>query len=305
MTHLKKSNFYKITWRLHFMRIAFLPMIKGFFYERKSQPWQYIFDYWFLPTEKRYAKSRYYIENNILPGISISDKKIIINGNTIDVSKAPNGEECLLGIIAEYFDFIYPKQVKYPIDFFISEGPYEKDGCVIKKGDTVIDAGANLGLFSWLIKNELGGEGKIYMFEPISSLSTILKESISDNNTSNSMFVAEFAVSDEDGYTYFSVQDFGGGSHKSDNGKTKIPTIKIDTYVKNNNIEKIDFIKADIEGMEPYLIQGAKETIKKYKPRIAICTYHDKNHLKELTKLISDIRPDYHFSHSSHKLFAW
>lgn len=287
------------------MRKAFIPILKSVISERDKQPWNYIFDYWFLPATKRYTKSRYYIENNKLPGITISGKKIIINGKSIDISEAPNGEECLLGVIAEYFDFIYPRMVKNPIPFFISEGPYEKGECFIQRNDTVIDAGANLGLFSWMIKDDIGNEGKIYMFEPIDSLSSILKESIAVNKTSNSMFVAEYAVSDEDGYTNFSVQDFGGGSHRSDNGSTKIPTIKIDTYVQNNNISKINFIKADIEGMEPFLIKGASETIKRDKPRIAICTYHDKNHKKELTEILKELRPDYKFAYSSHKLFAW
>jgi FkbM family methyltransferase len=280
-------------------------MILAFIYEKNKQPWTYIFDYWFLSSSKRYTKSRYYIENNILPGISISGNKISVNNNIIDISKALNGEECLLGFIAEYFDFIYPKIVKYPVPFFMTEGPYERGGCVIKKNDVVIDAGANLGLFSWLIKKDIGEDGKIYMFEPISSLSTILKESITTNNTSSTMSVVESAVSDEDGYTSFSVQDFGGGSHKSESGTTKIPTIKIDTYVKNNNIPRIDFIKADIEGMEPFLIRGAREIIQRDKPRLAICTYHDRNHRKELTELIKSIRPDYQFEYSSHKLFAW
>jgi FkbM family methyltransferase len=304
LSHLQEK-IYKITWRIKFMRKAFVPALQAFFQEKNNQPWEYIFDYWFLPASKRYLKTRYYLENKKLPGIILVNKKIIVNNYTVDISTAPHGESFLLGVIAEYFDFIYPKQVKYPIPFFISEGPYEKGGCVIKKNDVVIDAGANLGLFSWLIKKDIGEDGKIYMFEPISSLSTILKESITTNDTSSTMSVIESAVSDEDGYTCFSVQDFGGGSHKSETGTTKIQTIKIDTYVKNNNIPRIDFIKADIEGMEPFLIRGAHEIIHRDKPRLAICTYHDINHRKELTELIKSIRPDYQFEYSSHKLFAW
>ncbi len=299
------TSFNKLRWRIRFIKKSIIPMLKALRDEKEKQPWQYIFDYWFLPASRRYKKSRYYIENDLLPGISLADKKIIVDGNIVDISSAPNGDDFLLGVIAEYFDFIYPNMVRNTIPFFISEGPYEKENCVVKEGDTVIDAGANLGLFSWLIKNKIGSSGKIYMFEPIESLSTILKESIAINKTAPMMTVVESAVSNEDGFVYFEVQDFAGGSHKSEKGGLKVPTITIDTYVKNNSIQKINFIKADIEGMEPNLIQGASETILRDKPRIAICTYHDRNHKKELTELIKKIRPDYKFAYSSHKLFAW
>lgn len=300
-----KNPFYKITWRLKFIIKSLPAIVQGFIFEKDSQPWRYIFDYWTLPASKRYSKSRYYIEKGLLPGLTLEGKNIILNGNVIDISSAPNGELCIIGIIAQYFDFIYPAKVKYTIPFFISEGPYEKDGCIIKADDTIIDAGANLGLFDWSFKPRLGKNARSYMFEPMPEIASILRKAIQVNNCGDSFFVVESALSDNDGFTSFSFEEFGGGSHELSEGKQNVSTIKLDTFMAQNNIHKVDYIKVDIEGMEPALIQGAAETIKKFKPRIAICTYHHKDHLEVLTKLIKDIRPDYNFSHSSHKLFAW
>lgn len=294
----------KLLRRIKFIKKSTPFIYKAFFNERKDHPWRYIFDYWFLPSEKRYKKSEDYLRHS-LKGLRLSNQELHLKEITIPLPVTERNQTLLLGILAEYFDFIYPKTVKYPIPFFVSEGPYEKDGCVIKEGDVVIDAGANLGLFSWLMSNTVGRKGRLYLFEPIDSLTSIITNTIKENKLEDQVFLTKKALSDKDETLYFTVDDFSGGSHRSANGTKEIPATTIDTFVRENNIPKIDFIKADIEGMEPNLIQGAKQTITRDKPRIAICTYHDKNHRHELTEMLKSYRPDYRFSYSSHKLFAW
>ena len=51
-------------------------------------------------------------------------------------------------------------------------------------------------------------------------------------------------------------------------------TISIDDFVIRNNINDIGFIKMDIEGAEPIALEGAIETIKKFRPVLAIAIYH-------------------------------
>ena len=57
--------------------------------------------------------------------------------------------------------------------------------------------------------------------------------------------------------------------------------------------EQIDFLKLDIEGAESDTIIGAKKTIKKYHPILAICIYHKAKHWYEVPTLVLDIRDDY------------
>ncbi|GGD39659.1 hypothetical protein GCM10012288_12090 [Malaciobacter pacificus] len=57
--------------------------------------------------------------------------------------------------------------------------------------------------------------------------------------------------------------------------------------------EKIDFIKLDIEGAEQDAIIGAKHTIKKYHPILAICVYHKAQDWYKVPKLVLGIRSDY------------
>ena len=54
----------------------------------------------------------------------------------------------------------------------------------------------------------------------------------------------------------------------------KMKSTTIDKFVEENNIEKIDYIKMDVEGAERNILEGAIKTIRKFKPSLAIAIYH-------------------------------
>jgi hypothetical protein len=57
--------------------------------------------------------------------------------------------------------------------------------------------------------------------------------------------------------------------------------------------EKVTFIKADIEGAEMEMLKGAKETILKNKPKLAICIYHSDEDMLQIAEWIHNIVPEY------------
>lgn len=76
--------------------------------------------------------------------------------------------------------------------------------------------------------------------------------------------------------------------------------------------EKFDFLKADIESYEYQMLMGAKESIKKNKPLLAICIYHNAVDFYSILLLIKTIEPDYKFAIRHHTnvlsdtvLYAW
>lgn len=84
--------------------------------------------------------------------------------------------------------------------------------------------------------------------------------------------------------------------------------VSLDSFLKEN----ISFLKADIESWEYYMLKGARESIKKYKPKLAICIYHNAVDFYEIPLFIKEILPDYKVSirHHSHTLcetvlYAW
>jgi hypothetical protein len=69
----------------------------------------------------------------------------------------------------------------------------------------------------------------------------------------------------------------------------------LDSFVKEYDVERVDFIKIDTEDSEREILKGAKETIRKFKPRMAIAAYHLPDDKKVIPELLLSIRDDYKF----------
>lgn len=75
------------------------------------------------------------------------------------------------------------------------------------------------------------------------------------------------------------------------------PVYPLDTYLDGR---PVTFIKVDIEGMEMNFLHGAKKTIQKYKPKMAVCVYHYPSDLFEVAEYIHTMVPEYKFSLRHH-----
>ena len=85
--------------------------------------------------------------------------------------------------------------------------------------------------------------------------------------------------------------DINGSSSKlSDTGSITIDVNKLDAIISS----PITFIKMDVEGGERKVIQGARDLITKFHPRLAISVYHRADDFWKIPELIFSIRKDYH-----------
>lgn len=193
--------------------------------------------------------------------------------------------------------------------YFCLEGPYETDKVYVKEGDFVFDIGANIGLFSIISAKQTGPLGKVFSFEPILETRKILEKNYRSNNLNN-FTILPLALGEKNEDVFFLVnQQVLGDSRKIlTNESDNIEQVKqktLDSIILNEKITKVDFIKADIEGMERFFLQGAKETIKKFKPKMAICIYHLKDDPEVIEKIILEYEPNYKIYKTNKKLFAW
>jgi len=90
-------------------------------------------------------------------------------------------------------------------------------------------------------------------------------------------------------------------SNKKRKGFLPISATSIDEFVSSKNLKRVDFIKLDVEGAEVEVLKGAKETIMKFKPKMAIAVYHKFSHYYEIPLFIKSIYPRYRiiFDHYS------
>jgi methyltransferase, FkbM family len=186
---------------------------------------------------------------------------------------------------------------------FESEGTYEQFGVSVENGDTVIDAGANIGIFSAYAASR---GANVYAFEPVPETLACLKQTLDINQ--NKFSIIPLALSDKTGSTeiYIDPKSKGTASIVTDRNyhTVSIQSSTLDEWVETENIKQIDFIKADIEGAERLLLKGARNVLREFKPKLALCTYHFPDDPVIMEKLILDANPSYKITQSPQKLFA-
>ena len=183
----------------------------------------------------------------------------------------------------------------------IDEGAYRHGQVGIEKGDVVIDAGANLGVFSAVAACK--GAGICYAFEP---MDRNFKYLIRQANEYDSIIPMKYALDDKSRKTKITCNGSESSIYMTMEGcpTEEIECITLDEFAENNKLSSIDFIKADIEGAECNMLRGSTHVLKEYSPKLAICTYHRPTDKDELTDIILSANPNYKIEYSWKKLFA-
>ena len=225
----------------------------------------------------------------------------------------PKSLEELASLRFELLDLILPYMISSVENFnniSFNEGPYEYIGKYVvvrlKSGDTVLDLGANFGLFSTYAAS-LGCN--VYAFEPLTkAIIEYLEEERKIYSNINIVNRAISSSANKDVILNIDENNFGGSyiGDVEDNDKKGIlvETETIDNFVSSNGLNQVDFLKADIEGQECEMLEGAKETLKFYHPKLAICKYHKLNDEKNIKKLILSANPNYVIESNWKKIYA-
>jgi FkbM family methyltransferase len=210
-----------------------------------------------------------------------------------------------------FFNDNYDKSVVQILNRFMGEGPRSyKDGTFdvsVKPGDIVIDAGAWIGDFSAYaaLKGAI-----VYAFEPARETYDLLCETAELNN--GNIIPVDKALYSDSKKLYFRnlkyragnavVKDMPGLDPKIN--IEEIDAITLDKFVEDNAIQKIDFVKSDIQGAERDMLKGAAKTLKTFAPRLAIATDHLPDDRAVIEKIILEANPKYKVVHMRTVLFA-
>jgi len=162
-----------------------------------------------------------------------------------------------------------------------------------KFGDIVFDIGAYIGDTALWFSKAVGPQGKVYAFEPEPSNFERLKANLKHNKVTN-VIPLRLALSENEG-----EMQIAGGEGCSEiteaAGDNSVMVTTVDKFVETNKLPRVDFIKMDVEGHELKVLAGARETIKNFKPSLALSAYHRGDDLIKLPKFLLDLNPDYEF----------
>lgn len=172
----------------------------------------------------------------------------------------------------------------------------------IKNDSIIIDAGANVGVFS-VFAGSLANNGQVFAFEPVLKTYQTLAKNIKERRNIiaiHSALGSKFGTTDIiihdklSGWNYLADSEKNLTTKPSNSFKRELTAVTtIDKFVESRNLPRVDFIKIDTEGYEKQIIEGAAETIKKFKPVLVLSAYHLKDDKNTIPALVTSINSAY------------
>ena len=192
---------------------------------------------------------------------------------------------------------------------FLDFGSYDKEETkflfdIVKNNQVVLDIGANLGWYTlnWLKRNH---DVSVFSFEPLPKIYDKLVQNLvlNDQPTKNAFNFGLSNVNEEVNF-FFDTERCGASSMVNLRGTQNIIDVRctvkrLDDIFPSLGVDRLDFIKCDVEGAEKFVFEGGIETIKKYKPIIfsEILRKWSKKfnyHPNDIIKLFAAIGYDYY-----------
>ncbi|MCX7598009.1 MAG: FkbM family methyltransferase [Armatimonadetes bacterium] len=185
---------------------------------------------------------------------------------------------------------------------------------VLTPGAVVFDIGASAGIFTLLASRLVGGGGRVISCEPVDGNFRCLERNLAVRKVSN-VVLRPCAVGAADGELTINLSTTNPGAHSavraSAGESVVVPMRSLDGLVAELGLERVDFIKADVEGMEPEVLRGAAGTIRRFRPCVSMSAYHLPEHRTLLPQMLHEIEPSYRcevrkaFKGAELNFFAW
>jgi FkbM family methyltransferase len=140
-------------------------------------------------------------------------------------------------------------------------------------GDTAVDVGANVGWHALLMAATVGSTGRVFAFEPNDTTRARLTAAI-DGNGLTQVVVDARAVADRSGPGAFEAPPAGafwdgtGRLTRDAVNARRVECVTLDAFVQERGIERLAFMKIDVEGFELSVLRGAARTLATLGPAI-------------------------------------
>ena len=151
---------------------------------------------------------------------------------------------------------------------------------LVKSGDTVIDIGANLGYYTCPLADLVGSEGRVYAVEPVPVIFSVLKRNVGKRGN---VELLNYALGEQECEVQMANDSvaaacyFGTGRNFVSEGELSQDAVRFTAHMRRGSelfaeLQKIDFIKCDIEGYERVVLPELKPLIEKFHPTVLVET---------------------------------
>jgi FkbM family methyltransferase len=167
----------------------------------------------------------------------------------------------------------------------------------VQPGDIVLDCGANVGVYARLALDD--GASKVVAIEPGPENIESLRRNFREEIAAGRVIVVEKGVWDKDDVLSLSIDPHNTAAdsfvmnQKPGNQVVKVPLTTIDKLVAELKLPRVDYIKMDIEGAEQRALRGARATLARHHPRLALSAYHDPTDPERIPEIVMQAWPGY------------
>jgi FkbM family methyltransferase len=177
------------------------------------------------------------------------------------------------------------------------EQVYESRNVRIEPGDTVVDCGAHVGVFTRHALRR--GAARVIAVEPDSANIAALEATFPREITEGRVVLVKGGVWDQVSLLTLTDSHDNSAGHsfvierQNSEQVSGIPVWPLDDIVARLQLDRVDFIKMDIEGAERRALAGARLTLGRFRPRLAICTYHLPDDTVAVPAVVRKANPSY------------
>ena len=175
-------------------------------------------------------------------------------------------KEVRLNIWGDRQVLLYPDSIQsmwFMYNYWVDWEEFNLIKDIIRQDDILLDIGANIGFYTlWM--SRFIGKGSVHSFEPDEKNFQRLDRNINLNGLGSVIKANKTAVSEKTG-TLFLTQDRDTMNHltyEKTTGAVSISTITLDEYCQANNINRIKYLKIDIEGFEMTAFKGGEQLLR-------------------------------------------
>lgn len=141
---------------------------------------------------------------------------------------------------------------------------------LLSPGAVIVDAGANFGFYSLTLAHHLH-DCCIFAFEPFPPVAERLRKNIALNSLEALIQVEQCALSDTAGSLAMeSPRPDNSGAARIGGSGTRVRAMTLDDFCGREQLSRLDFVKIDVEGHEPRLLQGAQQALRRFRPLLSI-----------------------------------